>query len=203
MHVSLALSTIVLLFCAQSAFSSRVVKRSEDLRQQVLGELNEFRSKYAEAAQVSNMNELTYDMELEKVASQYNSCHDENILNRLENEPHYALRKKQLEDDFVEYAAIHRNETEKLKGYFRNEDLFSTVLQPNVKKVGCYHFTSLCVHNIWPPAAIFTNVKRSTVRGWCIFGPKHRFTPDDTFYGKPGSHCSGKLTRNGLCKATN
>ena len=45
-------------FPAQNAFSSRVVKRSEDLRQQVLGELNEFRAKYADAAQVSNMNEL-------------------------------------------------------------------------------------------------------------------------------------------------
>ncbi|EFO90949.1 hypothetical protein CRE_29041 [Caenorhabditis remanei] len=190
MHVSLGLSTVVLFFCgmfrslgtvpntilpAQSAFSARVVKRSEYLRQQVLGELNELRARYAEAAQVSNMNELTYDMELEKEASQYNSCHDEESINRLENEPHYALRKKQIENDFIEYTALHRNDTEGLKGYFGNGDMFFAVLQPNANKVGCYYFTSLCVHNIWSRAAIFTDVKRSTVKGWCIFGPQDSF----------------------------
>ncbi|EFO90924.1 hypothetical protein CRE_29024 [Caenorhabditis remanei] len=173
MHISLGLSTVVLLFCAQSAFSSRVVKRSEDLRQKVLGELNEFREKYANAAQISNMNELSYDLELEKVASQYSSCDlDRDTWKRLEREPHYYLYKEQLENDFVEYAALHRNETQKLKGYFRNEDLFFAVLQPNANKVGCYHFTSLCVHKIWFFAAEFTDIKRSTIRGLCIFGPK-------------------------------
>ncbi|EFO90117.1 hypothetical protein CRE_22241 [Caenorhabditis remanei] len=189
MHVSLGLSTVVLLFCgkfqplgtvanhilpAQSAFSSRVVKRNEDLRHQVLGELNEFRAKFADAAQVSNMNELTYDLELEKVASQYNSCHlDRDTWKRLEhNEMNYYLYKKQLENDFVEHAAFHRNDTEELKKLFGNEDLFVAALQPNVSKVGCYHFPSLCVHKIWSRAAIFTDVKRSTVRGLCVFGPK-------------------------------
>ncbi|EFP11532.1 hypothetical protein CRE_21039 [Caenorhabditis remanei] len=166
----------------------------------MINQVGLFREYYAKAAQVSNMNELIYDYQLEKVARKYNSCHlDQDTWKRLEREPHYYLYKEQLENDFVEYAALHRNDTKGIKGYFGNEDMFSAVLHPKVEKLGCHYFFSLCVHKIWSRADVFTDVKRSTVRGLCIFGPKDRLTPNATLYGKPGSRCSGKLTNGGLC----
>ncbi|KAF1756067.1 hypothetical protein GCK72_012520 [Caenorhabditis remanei] len=190
--------------CAQSASLPRY--HLKPIYHEWLRELNEFRAKYAEAAQVSNMNHLTYDKELAKVArflKQNDSCFDESTLERLDREAHYACYKNPLEEDFVEYTALHRNDTEGLNNFFGNEDLFRSVLHPKVEKVGCSFLRSYCVLKISSRAAIFTNVKRSTVRVLCIFRPKDHFTPDDPFYGKPGSHCSGEVTNRGLCKVTN
>ncbi|EFP11535.1 hypothetical protein CRE_21041 [Caenorhabditis remanei] len=138
----------------------------------MISQVGLFREYYAKAAQVSNMNELIYDYQLEKEARKYNSCHlDQDTWKRLE----------------------------RIKGYFGNEDMFSAVLHPKVEKLGCHYFFSLCVHKIWSRAAVFTDVKRSTITGLCIFGPKDRLTPNATLYGEPGSRCSGEHTNGGLC----
>ncbi|KAF1756079.1 hypothetical protein GCK72_012532 [Caenorhabditis remanei] len=201
-------TTSIILIPAQSVLSSRVVKRSKDLRQQVLGELNEFRSKYAEAAQVSNMNELSYDLDLEREVSKYSSCSLDKPARRwLQSQLTYRLRDKQFESDFVSYTIQHRDNTTQLKRYFGYEDYFWGVLHAPASKVGCVRYSSPCIGIIndipMSPPVIFTKLKSITASGFCLFGPIMKYTRDDISYGEPGSNCRGEHTEGGLCKASN
>lgn len=168
-------------------------------RQKLLDHLNNFRSKFAAAAQISNMYELEYNMIREKEAENYTtSCPiSEDVI----NQTNYAPIDENFDEKFLKYTTRNFKEFNSTKEFLDDDDLFSGLLGSLFMEVGCSHLPKHCKLDVSDSVArIIIGLEKMTIRQMCVFGPFMNANNLDWVHGKPGSSCVYGNTENGLCK---
>ncbi|EFO92681.1 hypothetical protein CRE_16348 [Caenorhabditis remanei] len=147
--------------------------------------MNSDRAETAEDYKVANMNELKYDMTLEKEARKMKSCDDykHGVNYRVGN---YGER----ESNAIWREFMKGSRTDSLHYYIEEEHpLQTSFIQCNL--------TVTCVVEI----PTLSGVHKSSINYIILYGGRGTFSLSDYQRGPPGSKCSHGKTEQGLCIA--
>ncbi|PIC31407.1 hypothetical protein B9Z55_012122 [Caenorhabditis nigoni] len=166
----------------------------------MISNLNDFRSKFAEIAQIANMYQLEYSNLREDEAKNYtNYCPLPK--NFLESQPNYEPVPEKFVKKFLEYSEEHLTDLNKTDQFFGTKYYFSDVLRPLYMEVGCAKLEKSCELKVKNSASKILDDQEISVDYVCIFGPYMEPADLDRIHGPPGSACVyGKADNGILCK---
>ncbi|KAF1755719.1 hypothetical protein GCK72_012169 [Caenorhabditis remanei] len=177
MKLPILIGIPLLLLFAQVVYPAAiVVKRSTDAeRNQLVDQVNELRAQMATAAKISNMHELSYDMDLERQAEAINcdAPPTGSFMVAVEPSPEMAAQLEKLSQEQqgqIEHAMMDNA----LKAFFG----------PKQTRIGCAQLNLDCLSSA------------------CLIGPHSSVSESDAIKGEPGSNCPNGKTSNGLCRAS-
>ncbi|PIC31607.1 hypothetical protein B9Z55_012252 [Caenorhabditis nigoni] len=154
--------------------------------------INDFREAFSIGLQISNMQELSYDIELEQEAKKMFNC---DLVK--DGEDFNVVRFRSFEDlvkgnDMPDARRIMKHKEEIMK----NPDFklgMIYFLHPLDSKIGCVDLIEECT---------FPNSEKSTHKAVCLTSPKHTTDAQSAWkHGKPMSDCLNGKSDSGLCKA--
>ncbi|EFP00441.1 hypothetical protein CRE_21754 [Caenorhabditis remanei] len=145
-------------------------------RKKILDDINDFRAKTATAFKISNMHEISYDVDLEREA-QASKCV------RTPSGPFMVLR---LTPSPAVQAKINSTTPENQEEIWQEilKDHALIALGPEQTRIGCAEH------------------KRQCDLGVCLIGPQTSVSDSDFTKGEPGSNCPNGKASSGLCKAS-
>ncbi|EGT41949.1 hypothetical protein CAEBREN_06219 [Caenorhabditis brenneri] len=188
--------TFLLLIIVECSHTSPIPIQTGSSRIELLNSLNEFRARFANAARISNMNELTYSLAIEKMAKNY-SC---DLPRDAETLMYYLPVGEKFENDFIKYSAAHKEDVDGLDALFGVEDYFYSVLRSLHSEVGCAHLAKPSTAEPMTAVKKISNIKEFSFNTICLFGPKAPPSTLERMYGTPGTNCYRGKNENGLCK---
>ncbi|KAF1755718.1 hypothetical protein GCK72_012168 [Caenorhabditis remanei] len=167
---------LLLLFAQMVYPAAIVVKRTTDAeRNQVVDQVNELRAQMATAAKISNMHELSYDLDLERQAEAL-TC---------DSEPKgsFMVVVEPSQEAMAQLEKLSQEQQGQI-GQAMMSNAIKAFFGPKQTRIGCAE--SKC-----PDAG-----------GVCLIGPLTSVSERDFAKGEPGSNCPNEKTSNGLCRAS-
>ncbi|EFP00411.1 hypothetical protein CRE_21783 [Caenorhabditis remanei] len=195
--------TIILLFAATTVSASPAALHT-GFQQKNLEHINSFRSRFANAAQIANMQKMRYNRTLEAAIQNYTSSCD--LLDDMEDMPTYAILDKKFIDSHILQTEIHQDHLEIYEDYMEMflgpHRTVTHILHPLATQVGCALMTTPCK---WPRSHEISLKdhngewsKIDKIQTICLVGKVAAIEGNGRIYGTPGSKCL-EGQKDGLC----
>ncbi|KAF1755773.1 hypothetical protein GCK72_012223 [Caenorhabditis remanei] len=103
-------SILIMLLFTASTISASPAALHTGFQQKSLEHINSFRSRFANAAQIANMQKIRYNRTLEATIQNFTSSCD--LLDDMEDMPTYAILDKNFIDSHIRQTEIHQDHLE-------------------------------------------------------------------------------------------
>ncbi|CAO4372334.1 unnamed protein product [Caenorhabditis nigoni] len=184
--MNIFVSTLLLI-----SVSSTLAVSSKETQQKIIDYFNEVRETFSIGLQISNMQEVSYDIELEQEARKMYSC------DLVKDGKDYNIQRMNTvkliteKFDMPDARYILKNKEDIMKHH--GLDKIFPMIHPLVSKIGCVDLIEECT---------VPNSRKSTHKAVCLTSPKHTIDTQSAWkHGKPMSNCLNGKSDSGLCKA--
>ncbi|CAO4372333.1 unnamed protein product [Caenorhabditis nigoni] len=184
---------IFIFFILLISVTPTLAVSSKEIQQKMIHNFNEVREAVSIGLQISNMQELSYDIELEQEAKKMFNCDlvkdgkDFNALRYLSVE-----RMAEKFYEFLDARKIMENKERFLKTKEFKRGIHQ-IVHPLDFKIGCVDLVEMCP---------VPERKNSSYGAVCLTTPKHTTDAQSAWkHGKPMSNCLNGKSDSGLCKA--
>ncbi|EFP00417.1 hypothetical protein CRE_21779 [Caenorhabditis remanei] len=146
----------MILLVAASTVRASPAALHTGFQQKSLDHINSFRSRFAHAAQIANMQKMKYNRTLEATIQNYTSSCD--LLDDIEDMPTYAILDKKFIDSHILQTETHQDHLEVYEYHIEillgPDRTVTHILHPLATQVGCALMATPCKwprsHEEWP-----------------------------------------------------